>query len=387
MQFIGSMILSWIFAAVPVSVSPLDGTPLAGEFVSGTRETLQFKVDGESRSMPTKDILEVKVTGPAEPASEKLVTEIGLTDGSHLAFSALQSSREAVTLENPAFGSLTFPLKSVASLRFAPLSVKFTETWNSLRERDLRQDLLVLEKDDILDFHEGVISSIDDQSIVFLLDGEDVTLPRNKVFGVIYYRKTTTPPAKFCDVRLQNGDQIAVKDLIADAEMVNVILSSGAQANLPWTAVQSLDYSLGKVLYLSAIEPRDVKYTPFFDIIWEYTRDRNLDGQKLQLGNTVYERGLCLHSRTAIRYRIGRDYRRFRAVMGIDRGVSPLGHVHVTIRGDEKILLETVVRGDDPPRPLDIDVTGVRDLEIVVDFGEDLDIADHLTLADALIIK
>ncbi|MEX0725561.1 MAG: NPCBM/NEW2 domain-containing protein [Planctomycetaceae bacterium] len=387
MHFIGSMILSWTFAAVPVAVTPLDGAPLTGEFVSGTRESLQLQVGGETRTIPTKEILEVKVTGPAEAAAEKLHTEIGLTDGGHLSFSTLQSSQQAVTFENPAFGELKLPLTAVANLRFAPLESKHAETWNALLERERRQDLLVLEKEDVLDYLEGVISSIDDQSIVFLLDGDEVTVPRDKIFGVIYYRKTTAPPGKFCDVRLLTGDRIAVKDLTADADAVDVVLASGTKARLPWTAIQSLDYSLGKVVYLSSLEPRDVKYTPFFDITWEYTRDRNLDGQKLQLGSTVYERGLCLHSKTVIRYRIGKDFRRFRAMMGIDKGVSPLGNVNVTIRGDDKILLETAVRGDDAPQPLDVDITGVRDLEIAVDFGDDLDIADHLDLADALIIK
>jgi hypothetical protein len=49
--------------------------------------------------------------------------------------------------------------------------------------------------------------------------------------------------------------------------------------------------------------------------------------------------------------------------------------------------LESDVRGSDPPQNLDLDVAGVRDLEILVDFGGDLDIADHLDLADAKVVK
>ena len=73
--------------------------------------------------------------------------------------------------------------------------------------------------------------------------------------------------------------------------------------------------------------------------------------------------------------------------MGIDQAVAPLGNVHVVISGDGKTLLESDVRGSDQPQNLDLDVAGVRDLEILVDFGGDLDIADHLDLADAKVIK
>ena len=61
--------------------------------------------------------------------------------------------------------------------------------------------------------------------------------------------------------------------------------------------------------------------------------------------------------------------------------------MHVVISGDGNPLFEADVRGSDPPRELDLDVTDVRDLEILVDFGGDLDISDHLDLAEARVIK
>jgi hypothetical protein len=156
---------------------------------------------------------------------------------------------------------------------------------------------------------------------------------------------------------------------------------------VPDEQVLSLDFSSGKVRFLSQLEPREVKYTPFFDQVWTYCRDRPRDGGSLRLGNKEYARGLWIHSRTFLKYRLSGDYRRFQAVMGIDQAVAPLGNVHVVISGDGKTLLESDVRGSDPPQNLDLDVAGVRDLEILVDFGGDLDIADHLDLADAKVVK
>ncbi|NOX53616.1 MAG: hypothetical protein GXP27_04105, partial [Planctomycetes bacterium] len=60
---------------------------------------------------------------------------------------------------------------------------------------------------------------------------------------------------------------------------------------------------------------------------------------------------------------------------------------HVTISGDRRTLLDADVRGTDPARIVDLDVTGVRMLQIHVDFGKNLDIADHLDLADAKVVK
>jgi len=51
------------------------------------------------------------------------------------------------------------------------------------------------------------------------------------------------------------------------------------------------------------------------------------------------------------------------------------------------VLFEADVRGVDKPQILDLDVQDARDLEILVDFGRDLDIGDHLDLGDAKLIR
>ena len=73
--------------------------------------------------------------------------------------------------------------------------------------------------------------------------------------------------------------------------------------------------------------------------------------------------------------------------MGIDALGGRRGTVHVVISADGKTLLETDVKGTDKPRLVDLDVTGRRQLQILVDFGGDLDIADHLDLAEARLIR
>jgi hypothetical protein len=61
--------------------------------------------------------------------------------------------------------------------------------------------------------------------------------------------------------------------------------------------------------------------------------------------------------------------------------------VLLVVRGDDRVLLETAVAGTDPPRAVDLDLAGVRRLAILVDFGGDLDVADHLDLCEARIVK
>ncbi|RMF82449.1 MAG: hypothetical protein D6744_06075 [Planctomycetota bacterium] len=50
--------------------------------------------------------------------------------------------------------------------------------------------------------------------------------------------------------------------------------------------------------------------------------------------------------------------------------------------GDGQVLWESPsVRGNQPPQELLVDVTGVRRLTLVVDYGADLDLSDHVIWA------
>jgi hypothetical protein len=115
--------------------------------------------------------------------------------------------------------------------------------------------------------------------------------------------------------------------------------------------------------------------------------DQNLASKPLQLDGKQYPKGLALHSRTEMVYRLPGRFSRLKAIAGIDDGVRPQGNVRLVVRGDDKVLLETTLTGADPPQPLDLDISGVRRLAILVDFGGEMDAADHLDLCNARIIK
>ena len=73
--------------------------------------------------------------------------------------------------------------------------------------------------------------------------------------------------------------------------------------------------------------------------------------------------------------------------MGIDDSVPSIGFVYVEIKGNGRTLYSGNVRSSDRPVELNLDVRGVRDLDILVDFGDNLEICDHLDLCEARLIK
>jgi hypothetical protein len=137
-------------------------------------------------------------------------------------------------------------------------------------------------------------------------------------------------------------------------------------------------------------------WTPLFDFgkqtealsqFYKPHFDRGLDGGSLSIGGKPYRKGVAMAARTILEYRIGGRGREFRATAGIDDSVHGAGSVQLTIEGDGKTLYTGKITGREPAADLNFDVSGVKRLRIVADFGGGTDVGDYLDLGDARIVK
>jgi hypothetical protein len=148
--------------------------------------------------------------------------------------------------------------------------------------------------------------------------------------------------------------------------------------------------------YLGDLKPESIEWTPFFDLGKESPAlarflgprfDRGRESEIMRLDDKSYKKGVSLTSRTKLVYRLPAGSKRFRALAGIDDAVGNLGSVQLVIQGDGRQLYSGKLTGSDAAVDLDLDLAGVRRLTVFVDFGEDMDIADHLNLCEARIVK
>jgi hypothetical protein len=183
---------------------------------------------------------------------------------------------------------------------------------------------------------------------------------------------------------------------LALAEKLQWTTPAGVTVSQPCDDIARIDFSAGKLRYLSDLKPDAVAWTPFFGgneplpamkQFYAPRFDRGFDSPVLRLGSVEYGKGIALHSRTELVYRLPERFSRFQAVAGIADSVRPGGKVRLVVRGDDKVLFESNFTGSDAPRPIDVAVTGVRRLTILVDFGDGLHKGDHLLLCNARVSK
>ncbi|WP_166826273.1 NPCBM/NEW2 domain-containing protein [Thalassoroseus pseudoceratinae] len=390
---IAATILSLGVSAAPVEVTLLSGESFEGVLQSLDESNIVIDVSGQEKTVKLKGVMTVRPkTDMPESVSMPEELAIRLTDGSSFSASNFLTTGQQATVETSSLGTLELKLPSVSTVRFGALDSKVGPAWQDLRTRDPDRDLLIIRKGDKLDFVQGVVSEVNDDKVKFLLGSREVPLPRERVFGIVYANRDVPKTAAVCDVILTSDAKFQVQSLVSNDGKLNGKLLGGSEFSISMESIKTLDFSLGKIRYLSDMEPRKTEHTPFWDLEYKVLRNRNFQGDPLKLGDQVYERGLWIHSQTRLTYRIGGDFTRFKAVMGIDEAVASngLGNVEVIISGDGKELLKQVVTGTDDPVAVDLDVSDVINLEIFVGFNEkagNFDLSDHLDLAEARVIK
>ncbi|HEV2779938.1 MAG TPA: beta-galactosidase [Actinophytocola sp.] len=108
------------------------------------------------------------------------------------------------------------------------------------------------------------------------------------------------------------------------------------------------------------------------------------DGRPITLNGTVYAKGLGVHSPGAVTLNLGANCTRFTATVGVDDEVGNSGSVRFSVLGDGATLTETpTLTGSSPSIPLDVDITAIRQLDLIIADAADGNGLDHADWAEA----
>ncbi len=263
--------------------------------------------------------------------------------------------------------------------------------------KDAAGDLIVVQKKEAVDLVEGVVGDVSADTVQFSLEGDIVPVKRAKVVGLVYFHSTQTdsPPETKAIVKNLAGWKLNAKDVSLADGKVAITTTFGATLHWPLETVAAIDFSPSRMVYLSDLSPESVEWTPFLDFgkrtetlsqFYKPHFDSSLDGGPISIGTTKFRKGVAMAARTILEYKIAGRGKQFRAVAGIDDSVHGAGNVKLTIEGDGKVLYTGKVISHDKAN-VSFDVSGVKRLRIVADFGGGPDVGNFLDLGDARIVK
>lgn len=402
------------------TVSTMEGQSFKGNVAEVTSSSIVIEVGSETSTIPIDTVLNLTFpdSSPDDISGEiAQQAAVELLDGSVLAAESLVATADEVVSSNATIKQLKLPRSDVRAIRLKPMQKQFELQWDSFRSRSEDQDLLVIQKrnSDGLDFLAGNIAAITTTEISFLLDGDEIPVPRERVFGIVFAELSKANLNGSITVKTADDQTIKASRVAFAANEFQIETSWKQILKLPKSSIAEVDFSSGRLHYLSDLEPITEEYFgldpvgqewgTLFDADrktrtglssqWKMSRDRFMNNGRppLTLRSTTYSKGLCLFPHAKVEYALDRQYSQFKAIVGVDddvafqqprRGQQTM--VELRIESDGQILFQQLISAIADPIELNLPVSGRNTLSIFVDFGDDSSVCDYLDLANAVLI-
>ncbi len=392
--------------AVQVRVTTVDERVYKGTVNEWNRDQLTLGDKNSAETLSSGDLLRVDILNNGAATLPIPAVEVVLVDGSRVAATDFESTERIATIhgnlaESARKARLEPLLNAVHTVRLMEVpasSPEIANEWRELMAMNPAGDMIVVRKKGAksLNFVEGTIGNVTSDTVEFILDGQTIDVNRDKVFGLIYYRDISAA-GQHGTAAIVSGPGIYLPALEVSPELASVRVSTAhlGEVRLPLAAGQSIDYSVGRLQYLSDLRPLRFEWmaAPGEDIVSpvfsQLARDRSFFAPQLELDYPAdslppeevgssglvrripFAKGLALRSRTEVAYRVPRGFPLFRATVGIDPRSSATGAVQLVILGDGQPIWNRTIVGTAPPTEIQCNVDRIRDLAIVVDFSSE----------------
>jgi len=280
------------------------------------------------------------------------------------------------------------PLKAVAFLLkdAQDLKVRNNPDWKAVLKSRKSRDLFVRWLEGRMNPIPGTYGAGKDTTLEFQTESGlkvPVDLNHKAVVGWVFVNKPDpTLPLPVCTV-IDSEENVILAKKVTASEGGDVVVTTlyGQELKYPAMQLARLDFSGGKRVYLSELDPRVLEERP--EDKEPLRKDKNPSDGPLQLAGQKFPRGVSLFAPMVLAYPLAGDYKEFTTTLGVDDNVDGNTHVKVVIEGDGRELYAQEVKKGDKPKEIRLNVKDVQDLRIKVHPVGVLPFGHHVNLADA----
>jgi hypothetical protein len=299
---------------------------------------------------------------------------------------------DSLRLQTPWGDELTVPLAHVLGVYMGlPDHKESSESFDRrLRSRGTDDLLLARSKDGEVVAIAGIAEKTEADRLYFRFQEKTRDLSLKQVEGLVLAARPEPerPDGLQATFSMAGGLVVSGRWASLDEKTWKVETAWGQVLALPAGEVRGVRFRGGQMTYLSDLEPSRAEETPYFGRRTPWRKDVNLAGGPLKMDGRTYERGLAVHSRSALTYDLGGRYATFEALVGFDELAGKAGRVDCRVFADDKeVYANPDLRADAPPVRLRLPVAGAERLRLVVDFGPDQDTGDRVIWADARVYR
>jgi hypothetical protein len=384
-------------ALVLLATSPLLGDELktlSGKSVNGTLTSVngaEIVLDTKTGEVatPLAQVLALDMSAPNKANASKY-SALRLIDDAVLHCASVDFAGNEVQVALTSGAKLKLPISAVVwYVRDADNGI-LRKQFEEVAQQRAKRDRVVILRDGRLSPVEGTLGDPDaaGKTIAFKRDGADpIPLQLERLHALIFYR--TESPAEPAIVRVYDsqGSMLPASKIEYKKGGWQLKTPFGADLPLAEGTVAKLDFNLGKLTYLSDLEPAKVvesRWGQTKDVIYPYRKDTSLAGEPIMLPER-FAKGLSMHALTELTYDLGGKYRELRGILGVEARFGSASQPIVEIWCDgEKRFSQTITAKE--TQKVNLNVKEVGSLRIVVrsssEIGALLGLGDHVTFAD-----
>lgn len=380
--------------ALRVAVRTLDADAISATFIAMTPEAIRLDVDGEIRTVPLNELLQLTPL-VFKSAADGTVGNNPITcfpiEGGVLRGDIVESDGAGLLRMQVAGGGvIDLPFASIAAVRFGPSSdAAMLDDFETRRaERKAGRDVLLVARDGRATAVPGALERLSTDGWVFRYGAKMRNGPLGSAYGVIMgsaaQRGARSP------VAVNFGQANELYGHVVRGDVRSIVLDAAAigRVEIPWAAIRGLRFDSGRVVRLSDLTPVTTMCESIIGGDWPAQRNRNVTGGRMRIGSRSYEDGWGVHAKSRIEFALDGQYEQFSADVGVDSSVGMHGSVVFRVIADGKVLTETdVMRGSQAAASIKVPLGAAKRLVLECDRAEGLDLADHANWANAFLVR
>ena len=372
------------------------------EVVGGPEPALKVTtMDGQAKTIPLADIITINFRGRESRMLLAGTQELRLVNGDRIRGRFLRNDGDRLVLDTYFLGEFTIALdklKGFVTLPQVGRAGRWAEEMVEEKAADGPEQFL----DEVIDrrgsTYKGVLRKfseegvdVDHDTLLKIVPIPTLYLAGGRMAAAGRAGEPAFPTDVLLRVQTRDGSRVDgyVQKIALDRWELRPVWDPKAKLSVQEEEITAIQVLNSKRLYLSQLTPIKVKEATNLAPPQPYRMDRSCQGDTLTIGSHSYPWGIGVHANSELTFKLGKAFKTFQAVTGIDSHSGNAGSVTFWVLGDGKELYKgPVVRGADAePREVSVSVEGVDELTLKVDDAGDLDLGDMANWAAAQLLR
>ncbi|HEV3204992.1 MAG TPA: hypothetical protein VGY77_11440, partial [Gemmataceae bacterium] len=277
----------WLFLATlahgadVAKLRTLTGKSYEGELLTISDKGIVFRDKNNNEyGVALKEVLDIDLATSAAPTDK--YSDIEMTDGSLLHCSQFFLKKNQVEVKLVGGLEIKIPLASISYILNEAQDAKIREEWQTALSKRGSSDLLAIkDPGGTVNNLDGTFGEGDEkgESIEFeTTSGTKRTPSLSRIRGMGFLRKTSTEkPETICKIHDTSKNLWYAAQVAFNDKGFQVTTVAGVKLEFPRQLAARLDFSQGRLTYLSDLEPVKLIERSNVERVERYHRDKNLD--------------------------------------------------------------------------------------------------------------